>query len=462
MIIEEKKHAVLGPSGSSRWIPCPGSVKLESYFPNTSSKYAEWGTAAHELSDICLREGNNAENHIGRTFTINGNVYTVDMEMADCVNDYMADVYSLVDPEEGDTLLSEEQVPLTQITGEEDAEGTSDVIGISACQTILTVIDLKTGQGVKVDAFDADDYDQIRPHDYDPATCTPNTQMTMYAGGSLEKYKNQYPNIDTVRMVISQPRINWLDSCEITVADLEARLAKISEAAGVATLNEGETLVPGEKQCKFCRAKSTCPALRGVVFEKISGNKAKASTSSSFSEIDTEQTLAKKAAATIGIPDDDEALAQSMRAIPLIEAWIKGVQEGVASRLFNAQPVPGFKLVLGKKGNRAWRDEEAARAAIIGRGKLKAADAEVRKLVTPTQAAALFKKQFKDTDVKWAEKWAAIETEQVTQSDGNPSVAPVSDPRDEYRIASTEDTFSGIAVGQGGAEISPTLASALA
>ena len=433
-------------------------MKAESYYPNTSSKYAEWGTAAHELGDICLTEGTNAEDHIGRKFTVNGNVYTVDMEMADCVNDYMADVYSFIDPDEGDTLLSEEQVPIDHITGEEDAEGTSDVIGIKACGTVLVVVDLKTGQGVKVDAFDPIDEDAVRPHEYDPETCIPNTQMVMYGDGSLEKYKSKYPNIKKVVLVISQPRINWLDSCELTIEDLERRIADISTAAGVAMIDEGETLVPGEKQCKFCRAKGTCPALRGVVFEKLGGNKAKASSASTFAEIDEEKTLAKKASAIIGQPGDEEALSQAMRAIPLIESWIKGVQEAVAARLFNAQPVPQFKLVIGKKGNRAWRDEEAARAAIIGRGKLKAADAEIKKLITPTQAAALFKKQFKDQP----EKWADIETEHVTQSDGKPSVAPASDPRDEYRIASTEDTFAGISVELDEAEISSTLASALA
>src|SRR5690606_30590166 len=51
----KRKHALLSASGSERWLNCPGSVRLEQDFPDTTSPYAQEGTAAHELSEIMLR-----------------------------------------------------------------------------------------------------------------------------------------------------------------------------------------------------------------------------------------------------------------------------------------------------------------------------------------------------------------------------------------------------------------------
>ena len=50
-------HAILGASSSKRWMMCPGSVKQSSSVPNgPSSKYAEQGTAAHTLGEMCLEK----------------------------------------------------------------------------------------------------------------------------------------------------------------------------------------------------------------------------------------------------------------------------------------------------------------------------------------------------------------------------------------------------------------------
>lgn len=50
-------HAQLGPSGASRWMACPGSVRLSAGLPDESSPFAEEGTKAHELAEICLKQG---------------------------------------------------------------------------------------------------------------------------------------------------------------------------------------------------------------------------------------------------------------------------------------------------------------------------------------------------------------------------------------------------------------------
>ena len=57
----------LSPSGAHRWMPRPGSLVLEADCPDTSSSYADEGTAAHFLAAHCLRTGTDAAIHTGRT-----------------------------------------------------------------------------------------------------------------------------------------------------------------------------------------------------------------------------------------------------------------------------------------------------------------------------------------------------------------------------------------------------------
>lgn len=448
--VQEKKHARLGGSSADRWAVCFGSVRLESYFPNTSSKYADWGTAAHELADMCLQDGSNAEDHIGQSFTVNGRVFEVDMEMADCVNDYLADVYSLIDPDAGDSLYPEEQVAIDHITGEEGAEGTSDAVGISADGKILTVADLKTGRGVQVYAYSHVDPDKERPAEFHPDFCQPNRQLLTYASGSLRKHAEACTQIETIRLAISQPRLNWLDVVDIPIEEFHRYIDELSVAAGMAMIDDGQTLVPGEKQCKFCRASATCPAYTSAVLKTVGAAKAATSTSDVFAGIDG-QTLSKKVAAVAETPDDAEQLAQAYRSLTLIENWIKAVRAETERRLFDGQDIPGVKLVPGKKGNRVWRDPSTALSELTKSGRLKKSEAIDEKVISPTAA----EKVLKDRPKIWA-KIAPL----IHQAEGKPSIARADDPRPRYEIASTVDTFSELDTG-GVGDLSPELAQAL-
>ena len=452
MHIQEKKHAVLGMSGADRWVLCPGSVKQESYYPNKSSKYADWGTAAHELADICLKSGEDAEDHLNRTFFVNGDPYQVDMEMADCVNTYIAYVQKYIDVDQGDILLSEEIVPIQHITGEEDAEGTSDVIGITRDGKRIVVVDLKTGQGVKVDAYSATDPDKARPDKYDPKTCTPNRQMTGYASGAVRKYAMIYDGIEEVEIVLVQPRIHWVDSIVMDMADFQSRVDALSVAAGIATVDEGKTLVPGEKQCKFCRAKGTCDALRAFALEPVvRGNVSDAST---FASIDAEGSLPKRLSAAVnGKPEDGETLSQALRSFAIVKLWMDGVIEERDRRFAEGLGVPGFKQVLGQQGDRKWKDDEEALKALTVRGRLKVEEATTRKVKSPTQTEKLLK----DRPAIWS-KIAPL----ITRSDAKPIIVPADDPREEYTVASTADVFENLSTAeQDDTTVSPSLASLL-
>lgn len=396
MLVPEKSHAELGPSGWGTWSACPGSIPLARGIPRTSSKYADEGTAAHQLLETCLLEDRNAEDFIGTVYEVNGGFYTVENEMADAVNSTIDIAKNLV----GDgILMAEQSVPIQFLTGEQDAEGTSDIIGIADGGKELIVGDLKYGKGVTVYASEKDG--------------RPNGQLAIYALGTLEKFGFLYEDIERVRLVILQPRVEHHDEHLMTVDALRAFGQEVSIAAGRVQINahahdNGQELDlnPGEKQCRFCNAKSVCPALRGAVSNAL----ATVSSVDDFEDL----SLPKRAAAvTIDDGVTAEKLAEFMRAVSLIEEAIKAARGEVERRLFAGQPVPGYYLGEGKKGNRAWTDEKTALDELTKSGRLKVAEATTAKIISPTAAEKLLKERPKI--------WAKI-APLIGQAEGKPSV----------------------------------------
>lgn len=435
-IVAEKDHAVLGPSGWDRWSACPGSVPLSEGLPNNTSIYAATGTAMHEVGDRLLRgEIGNAEELVGEVFQIDGHDIVFDMELATAVNDYASAVYEFIDPSKGDILLPEQQVPIGHLTGETGAEGTSDCIGIVNDGKRLVVIDLKGGQGVAVSAID-------------------NGQGRIYALGALEKFGMVYDEIEEIEIVIIQPRLdNGISSEIITVEQLREFASEVERAAGAVALAKAEVdtlldfhggegdlewarryLNPGEKQCKFCRAKAICPALQA----EVSSAMALATTCDAGDFADL--SFPKQASSLVV---DAEApvdrLAAIMRAAPLIEDFLTAVRAEVERRLFDRQMVPGFYLGVGRQGNRQWAaevlDPETKELKPVDietelKKRLGAKDTYVKKVISPTEA----EKKFKDKPRTWA-KIAPF----ITRSEGKPSVCREGDKNPPYQLPSPDD-----------------------
>jgi hypothetical protein len=424
--VTEKDHAELGPSGWDRWSVCPGSVALSRGRPNTTSQYAAEGTVAHEVADRVLSEQiAEADELLDATFEVDGFTFEVDEEMVDAVDLYIATVREIAG--EDGIVMPEQSVPIGHLTGETGATGTSDAIVINGKR--LSVIDFKYGKGVRVNA-------------------EANGQGRMYALGALHKFAMIFEDIEEVEIVIVQARLEGGVTSEVlSIGEIEEFKDEVELAAATVELAssqmgdypvEGlELLVPGEKQCKFCRAAAICPKLQA----EISSSMALVSSCSADDFADL--TIPKQAASMAVQPGvTNEKLAEFMRAVPLMEDGIKAVRAEVERRLFEGQEVPGFYLGVGRKGHRKWADEDEARKALVKRGRLTKAQAFEEKLISPAKAEKLLSK---DT-IKLLQKDGII-----VQPDGKPSVCMVGDKNPPYQI-STADDFADLSSAQGEAE----------
>lgn len=113
------------------------------------------------------------------------------------------------------------------------------------------------------------------------------------------------------------------------------------------------------------------------------------------------------------------------------------MRDRVNSELSAGHPVPGFKLVTGKQGNRAWSDEEAARALLKDQFRYKTEEVFDLKLISPTKAEKLIKKAS-------PRRWTKVEA-LITRTDGKPTVAPESDPRPALNINPVDDFDDALA-----------------
>lgn len=383
---------------------CPGSVALEAPFPDSSSSFAAEGTVAHELASECLISGADPALLIGKPATVYGFDFTIDQTMVDHVKDYMKLVREYA---EGGELMVEKRVGIGHLTGEDGAGGTSDAIIIKGTEIII--VDLKYGMGVRVDA-DA------------------NPQLMIYALGALHEY-DLVGDFDTVTMVIHQPRLNHVSEYSIPVQELlqfgyvvQVKAKDVSAAITyqdqLDTWND-DYLSPGEKQCKFCKAKATCPALRAEMAEVVGGS----ADLSDFADLVPQEIT----------PDtSDNYLPVALSKVELVEQWCKAVRAEAERRLLAGQPVTGYKLVAGRTGNRDWKDTKAVEEMMKKTFRMRDDQVYDFKLISPTKAEKVFKENPK--------RWANLQ-EQIVRSEGKPSVAPATDKRPEMVVKPVMDDF---------------------
>lgn len=359
-------HAKLSASGSARWLNCPGSVNAEKGVKDKSSFFAAEGTAAHALAEHCLINNLDADSQIGETFE----GFVVDSYMAEFVQSYVSYVKQF-----SGQHMYEVRVDFSPWVPE--GFGTCDAMIIQP-DGILRVIDLKYGQGLRVDADE-------------------NTQAMLYALGAYEDFGHIY-DIETIEITIHQPRLDHVSEWSITANDLLTWGEEVKLKAKQC-LEPNAPRNASDKACQWCKAKPTCPALKKLTEQSII---------TMFDDI---------APATMQPADTltDEQLKQALQHKKLITGWLDAVEAHIVDRLTDGQDFDGYKIVEGRS-LRKWGDEVGAIAT----------------LSEQYTDDDLFKKSF--LSVSQAEKLIGKKSalnlsDFIVKPQGKPTLAPESDKR---------------------------------
>lgn len=406
------EHSKFSASASERWLACPGSIVLSEGKPDSTSIYAARGTVAHSLLEQALLDGVHVIAAAVPTMDVDGHTVEIDDELISNVNWALEHIREITAG--CDIVQAETRVNYSSWLGvpEDDGWGTADVIAINAAQRELIVADYKNGRK--------------------PVNAVENTQMMLYAGGALLQFE-AVVDIDTVRMVILQPESGAPKEHAVPVAELKAWLTGRARSGASSVLlaeqtSHGDdwtdTFLRSGDHCGYCKAKATCPKLRGDVAETVSGTVP--ATPDEFESMEERPRG----------PTDytQDFLAACLSKVDLIEDWCKAVRAEVERRLIAGEPVPGYKLVPGKKGSRAWSNASEAEA-MLKTFRLKQEEMYDFKLISPTSAEKLAK-----AETIGKRQWPKLQA-LITQSEGKPHVAPATDPRPAITVQPVAEMF---------------------
>ena len=382
-------HARLGPSAASRWMSCPGSVQLIEKLTaagqisaRSSSGAADEGTAAHQVRGDALDLGLDAWDFVGTSLVINGVRY-------DCTDEVAAYLQPGMDwlNEQPGELIVEHRVNLDKwLPGQ---FGTLDTAIIDRDARLLRVSDLKFGAGVPVDAVE-------------------NKQLRIYALGVIDNF-NLYHAVDRIQINIDQPRAGGMKFWEVSLDDLLAFGEEV-RAAGVAVDAADAPLNPSEVACQFCEAKHHCDARLDWIIE-ISGLNLD-------DDIESEPNMPTRSKIT------PERRWWIVKHAHLVEQWLAKLYEDCIEAAKAGSPDPGSKLVIGRRGNRRYVDEESAVKLLEP---LLGEDAYTKKVISPAQAEKVLKPTRKNAGNPDA---LSALNRLITQDEGKPILVPDTDDRE--------------------------------
>lgn len=361
-------HALLSASGSSRWMKCTPSAVLESKLPESTSKYAEEGTLAHEIGELMLRRHNgelktrkynslikkHMENELySEELLINATSYA----------NFVIERHNNALSQCSDAILSvEAKLDFSRYVPE--GFGTGDAVIIYDGN--MEIIDLKYGKGVPVYADN-------------------NSQMMLYALGALEEFSTLY-KIDLIEMTIYQPRLDNISRWGIEVQELITWAeSELKPKADLAIKGEGE-FVSGS-HCKFCKLKSTCRARaeKNLEMAKFEFKKPELLTESEISQV--------------------------LKQAKELKAWADDIWDFAFDAALNGQEWDGFKLVEGRSV-RKYADENKVIGTLESAGYKDIYDVKLKGITAMEKqlSKAVFNELLKDLVVKPEGKPVLVES----------------------------------------------------
>jgi len=324
-----KKHARFGASGAYKRALCPGSVQLCSTLPSKSSKYADEGTAAHEVLELMLKEGiPNADTAFANPKFANTKPIT-DLWAVEVAYQHLAPIaQEAVDGGGFYNLEARVEFPSEFAPGE--CFGTADFIAWNPQTGKLTVADYKHGAGVAVYAKG-------------------NKQLAQYGvGAAYRLLQSAHATPSAIDLIIVQPRaqhkveedepITGVLTWSISAEELDAEAGQLDQEI-LACLDPEAPLVPGTVQCRFCNAIDVCPARRKNALKMFDG-------ALDIPGGGALEKLLKEAEKPRDLTDEE--IVKVMESKKELLEWLERVEESGIERIRSGKAIPGLKLVTAK------------------------------------------------------------------------------------------------------------------
>lgn len=398
MTDESQEHAVWSPSSAHGWRRCPGRINAERGRPDRVGREAAEGTLFHEHAEIALRLGLDPKYfRTGGECFIDGHKVAFNQEMIDHLEKGLEYLKFRMEEHGGNhkpILMVEQRVKIEPWTGEKGGFGTSDVCIIFPSLRKIIVFDWKYGK-IAVSPVE-------------------NDQLWLYCLGCWHSFAGEIFDWDAsdieVELIIWQPRIpggggSWPTTMEAVLAEGE----KI-KADAAATREPDAPRIPGDKQCKYCKARADCVELAAYNLQLYSLH---------FDDISDDLDH------DLGVPEPDvsgwtpERKAWVILHHKMFERWFKALQAEAMEEYLRDGQYPLLKVIEGPQGHRYWKDEEAAKQALIRMLGRKKVVKEV--ILTPPQA----QKALGVGDEGFMNLMGAY----IDRPPGKPTLVPLTDPR---------------------------------
>jgi hypothetical protein len=358
------QHDELGGSVIERVWNCPGSLELIKQAPKSKpSFYSAQGTVAHAIAANRILNRNFTP--IGTVIKQDGFDVTFDDEMAEHVMTYVSYVRGI---ETKYRVKPKVEVPVLIPNPYRDPlKGTADVAFVLP-YIKLVVIDFKYGAGTKVNV-------------------EWNKQLLFYAlGVFLGLSKEEQDLIPKIEIVVVQPRGvgSGIVSYAITRRELLNWRTELLLAVKE-VVQDKSTKIHAGSWCKFCPALAICPAQR---------QQAKELTRLAFDGVSDD-------IAPVSLPSIEKlplkVLVQVLDKADDMRNWLNACEQYALGLAEQNKEVPSYCLVP-KIGNRRWKDTKGAEKHLLDILEPYECYTEP-KLISPTQAIELIKRQNIDTNL---------------------------------------------------------------